>query len=139
MDIGFIGLGSMGGAMALNALKAGHTVRVWNRSPDAAKPLAEQGAQVVASADEAFAGDAAFSMLADDSALRAVLLDSGLLERAPKGLVHVNMATISVAFCEELVSLHERHGVAYVAAPVLGRAGGRGGGRQAEYRGGRSG
>ena len=121
MDIGFIGLGSMGGAMALNALKAGHTVRVWNRSPDATKALAEQGARVVASADEAFAGDAVFYMLADDSALRAVLLDSGLLERAPKGLVHVNMATISVAFCEELANLHERHGVAYVAAPVLGR------------------
>ncbi|CAH2787861.1 MAG: 3-hydroxyisobutyrate dehydrogenase family protein [uncultured Caballeronia sp.] len=42
MDIGFIGLGSMGGAMALNALKAGHTVRVWNRSPHAAKALAGQ-------------------------------------------------------------------------------------------------
>ncbi|MFT4438091.1 NAD(P)-dependent oxidoreductase [Caballeronia sp. 15715] len=121
MDIGFIGLGNMGGAMALNALKAGHTVRVWNRSPDATKVLAEQGARVVASADEAFSGDAVFSMLADDSALRAVLLDSGLLERALKGLVHVNMATISVAFCEELASLHEQHGVAYVAAPVLGR------------------
>jgi 3-hydroxyisobutyrate dehydrogenase-like beta-hydroxyacid dehydrogenase len=34
MDIGFIGLGSMGRAMALNALKAGHSVRVWNRSHD---------------------------------------------------------------------------------------------------------
>ncbi len=121
MDIGFIGLGNMGAAMALNALKAGHTVRVWNRSPDAAKPLAEHGARVVASPDEAFAGDAVFSMLADDAALRTVLIDSGLLERAPKGLVHVNMATISVAFCEELASLHERHGLAYVAAPVLGR------------------
>ena len=72
MDIGFIGLGNMGAAMALNALKAGHTVRVWNRSPDAAKPLAEHGARVVASPDEAFAGDAVFSMLADDAALRVV-------------------------------------------------------------------
>ena len=121
MDIGFIGLGSMGGAMALNALKAGHTVRVWNRSADATKALAEQGASVVTSPDDAFAGDAVFSMLADDAALRAVLIDSGVLKRAPKGLVHVNMATISVAFCEELASLHAHHGVMYVAAPVLGR------------------
>src|ERR1700677_5410330 len=37
MDIGFIGLGSMGSAMALNALKAGHTVRDWNRSREATK------------------------------------------------------------------------------------------------------
>ena len=121
MDIGFIGLGGMGRAMAANALKAGHTVRVWNRSPDAAKALAEAGAQVVQSPGDAFAGDAVFSMLADDAALRAVVLDSGVLERAPKGLVHVNMATISIAFCEELVRLHADYGVAYVAAPVLGR------------------
>ena len=46
MDIGFIGLGSMGGAMALNALKAGHTVRVWNRSPDATKALRTQHPQL---------------------------------------------------------------------------------------------
>jgi 3-hydroxyisobutyrate dehydrogenase-like beta-hydroxyacid dehydrogenase len=121
MDIGFIGLGSMGSAMASNALKAGHTVRVWNRSPDAAKALAGEGARVVGSPDEAFAGDAVFSMLADDAALRAVFVDSGLLKRAPKGIVHVNMATISVALGEELARLHADHGVAYVAAPVLGR------------------
>jgi 3-hydroxyisobutyrate dehydrogenase-like beta-hydroxyacid dehydrogenase len=121
MDIGFIGLGSMGSAMALNALKAGHTVRVWNRSREATKPLAAAGASVVDSPDGAFSGDAVFSMLADDAAVRSVLIESGVLERAPKGLVHVNMATISVAFCEELVTLHEHHGVMYVAAPVMGR------------------
>ena len=121
MDIGFIGIGGMGSAMALNALKAGHTVRVWNRSPEATRPLADEGATVVASPEEAFAGDAVFSMLADDAALRAVLIDSGLLKRAPKGIVHANMATISVALCEELAALHAHHGVAYVAAPVLGR------------------
>jgi len=112
MDIGFIGLGSMGSAMASNALKAGHTVRVWNRSPDAAQALVNQGATLAASPAEAFTGDAVFSMLA---------VDSGLLAQAPKGTVHVNMATISVALAEELAKLHADHGVAYVAAPVLGR------------------
>ena len=121
MDIGFIGLGSMGSAMASNALKAGHTVRVWNRSPDAAQALVNQGATLAASPAEAFTGDAVFSMLADDAALRAVIIDSGLLAQAPKGTVHVNMATISVALAEELAKLHADHGVAYVAAPVLGR------------------
>jgi 3-hydroxyisobutyrate dehydrogenase-like beta-hydroxyacid dehydrogenase len=121
MDIGFIGLGEMGSAMAANALKAGHTVRVWNRSPARTKALAEQGATVVDTPEQAFAGDAAFSMLADDAALRSVLVDGGLIRQAPKGLVHVNMATISVALAEELAALHARHGVAYVAAPVLGR------------------
>ena len=108
MDIGFIGLGEMGSAMALNMLKAGHTVRVWNRSPDAAKALADEGARVVASPEEAFAGDAVFSMLADDTALRAVLIDGGLLEHAPKGLVHVNMATISVASARNLAHCTRR-------------------------------
>lgn len=121
MDIGFIGLGNMGSAMALNALKAGHTVRVWNRSRNATREVADHGATVVDTPDEAFAGDAVFSMLADDAALRAVLIDGGVIGRAGKGVVHVNMATISVAFCEELVALHREHGVAYVAAPVLGR------------------
>jgi 3-hydroxyisobutyrate dehydrogenase-like beta-hydroxyacid dehydrogenase len=121
MDIGFIGLGEMGSAMAGNALKAGHTVRVWNRSAGRTKALAEQGASIVDTPEQAFSGDAVFSMLADDAALRAVLIDGGLLKQAPKGLVHVNMATISAAFSAELTALHAQHGVAYVAAPVLGR------------------
>ena len=121
MDIGFIGLGDMGSAIAANLLKAGHTVRVWNRSPQAAAKLAALGATVADSAAHAFAGDAVFSMLADDNALRAVLLDSGVLAGAAPGLVHVNLATISVALAEQLATLHAQHGVDYVAAPVLGR------------------
>ncbi len=91
MDIGFIDMGS---AMATNALKAGHTVRVWNRSREKTRELADQGASVIDTPEQASAGDAAFSMLADDHALRSVLVDGGLLKHAPKGLVHVNMATI---------------------------------------------
>jgi 3-hydroxyisobutyrate dehydrogenase-like beta-hydroxyacid dehydrogenase len=45
MDIGFIGLGEMGAAMVANILKAGHQVRVWNRSPERAQPLADAGAR----------------------------------------------------------------------------------------------
>lgn len=120
MDIGFIGLGEMGAVMVENILKAGHQVRVWNRSPERAAGLAAAGAQVVGSPAEAFAGDAVFSMLADDAALRAVI-DAQLLEHAPRGLIHVNMATISVALAEELARAHASRGLNYVAAPVLGR------------------
>jgi 3-hydroxyisobutyrate dehydrogenase-like beta-hydroxyacid dehydrogenase len=123
MNIGFIGLGHMGSAIARRFLQAKHTVRVWNRSPEAARKLASDGAQVVASPDEAFTGDAVFSMLGDDSALQAVFLDSGLLERASKNSapVHVNMATVSVAFVDEFARRHAERGIAYIAAPVLGR------------------
>jgi 3-hydroxyisobutyrate dehydrogenase-like beta-hydroxyacid dehydrogenase len=120
MDIGFIGLGEMGVAMVQNMLKAGHTVRVWNRSPQRAEVLAAAGASVVGSPAEAFTGDAVFSMLADDTALRAVI-DAPLLEHAPRGLIHVNMATISVALAEELAHAHALRGLHYVAAPVMGR------------------
>ena len=56
----------------------------------------------------------AFTMLADDDALREVLIDSGLLDRLAPPLIHVNMATISVAFAEELASRWKARGVAYV-------------------------
>jgi 3-hydroxyisobutyrate dehydrogenase-like beta-hydroxyacid dehydrogenase len=121
MDIGFLGLGTMGRAIAANLLRAGHHVRVWNRSPAPAQALAAQGAEVATAPEDAFRGDAVFSMLADDHALRAVLLDGGVLAGAPKGLLHVNMSTISVACAEELTAQHKQHGVSYVAAPVLGR------------------
>jgi len=120
MDIGFIGLGEMGAAMVGNLLKAGHAVRVWNRTPAKAQPLAATGARIVGSPGEAFAGDAVVSMLADDTALREVI-DATLLDHARQGLVHVNMATISVALAESLAHAHAGRGLHYVAAPVLGR------------------
>ncbi|RYB04149.1 NAD(P)-dependent oxidoreductase [Lichenibacterium ramalinae] len=119
MDIGFIGLGSMGSAMAANLVKAGHDVRVWNRSPEAARAIA--GATPVGAPRDAFRGDAVLTMLADDAAVRAVVLDSGVLPAAPKGLVHVMMATISIALVDDLAAAHRTAGVAYVAAPVFGR------------------
>ncbi|CAD6557002.1 2-(hydroxymethyl)glutarate dehydrogenase [Paraburkholderia hiiakae] len=120
MDIGFIGLGEMGGAMVGNLLKAGHTVRVWNRTAAKAQPLADAGARIVGRPGEAFAGDAVLSMLADDAALREVI-DAPLLDHAQPGLVHVNMATISVELAEALAQAHAARGLHYVAAPVLGR------------------
>jgi len=123
MDIGFIGLGHMGSAIAGRFLQANHKVRVWNRSPEAARIVGEAGAKVVARPEEAFKGDVVFSMLGDDSALRAVLLDTGVLQRASRETVpvHVNMATVSVAFADELAALHAERGIAYIAAPVMGR------------------
>lgn len=121
MKIGFLGLGNMGQAVAANLLKGGHELLVWNRSPDASQALVAQGATAVSEPAQAFAADVVFSMLADDSALRAVLLDSGLLKQLKGPLIHVNMATIAVTFAEELAGLHAAQGVDYIAAPVMGR------------------
>jgi 3-hydroxyisobutyrate dehydrogenase-like beta-hydroxyacid dehydrogenase len=123
MEIGFIGLGNMGSAIAGRLLEAGHRLRVWNRSPEPARHLAQRGAQVAATAEEAFRGEVVFSMLSDDQVTRAVLLDSGVLARATAAAtrIHVNMATISVALADELAQRHGERGIGYVAAPVLGR------------------
>jgi len=121
MKIGFIGLGAMGGAMATNLLKAGHAVTVWNRSPAATEPLAALGATVASDPAEAAGGDALLSMLANDAAVRTVILDGGVLEAMPHGAVHVNHATVSVALAKELAAAHAKRGVGYVAAPVFGR------------------
>jgi 3-hydroxyisobutyrate dehydrogenase-like beta-hydroxyacid dehydrogenase len=123
MNIGFIGLGNMGSAIAGRLLEAGHALRVWNRSPAPAQRLAERGARIAATAEEAFRGDVVFSMLSDDEVTRAVLVDSGVLARAnPEATrVHVNMATLSAALGDELAQRHGERGIGYVAAPVLGR------------------
>jgi 3-hydroxyisobutyrate dehydrogenase-like beta-hydroxyacid dehydrogenase len=116
MDVGFIGLGKMGIAMARNLAKAGHKVRAWNRSR-----VNAQGLDLVKSAREAFQAEAVFTMLSDDAALRAVVLDGGLLKDARKGTVHVGCSTISIAFAEELTARHAEAGVGYISAPVFGR------------------
>ena len=120
MKVGFVGLGGMGSAMAANLLKAGHEVTIWSRRPEPAERLRELGARVVDSPRAAFQGDALFSMLSDDAAVRAVVVEGGLLAQKTE-TVHVNSATISVACAEELTALHRKAGAPYLAAPVFGR------------------
>ena len=119
MQVGFVGLGSMGSAMALNLVKAGHDVRAWNRSK--VVPDSVPGVTLVERAADAFQADAVFTMLSDDPAIREVILDAGLLASAQPGLTHVVTSTISVAFARELEVQHEEAGLGYVSAPVLGR------------------
>jgi 3-hydroxyisobutyrate dehydrogenase-like beta-hydroxyacid dehydrogenase len=121
MTIAFLGLGAMGHHMAVNLLKSGQPVYVWNRSPQPVQALVQQGAKPAAMPAECGIADVVFSMLADDAATRTVLIDSGLLDALAPGSIHVNMATVSVAFAREMSVLHLARGVGYVAAPVLGR------------------
>lgn len=121
MKVGFIGIGAMGSAMASNLVAAGHAVTVWNRSEAATEPLASLGAKVARTADRAAQGEVLCSMLANDQAVREVVLDNGLLDAMDPGTVHVNHATISVALAKELAAEHAKRGLGYVAAPVFGR------------------
>lgn len=121
MKIGFIGLGRMGGHVASNLLKAGHQVTVWNRSQSPVAELVAKGATAAKTPEDALQGEAAFSMLSNDQVMRELGLGGPLLEKAAKGLIHVNLATISVAFAQELAAAHHKAGVAYISAPVFGR------------------
>lgn len=121
MDIGFIGLGQMGKAIAANLVRAGHTVRVWNRSPAPVQELVAQGAKAAQSPAEASGGEILVTMLANDASVRSVIADQGALAAAAPGLIHLNLATISVALAAELAELHRQRQVAYLSAPVFGR------------------
>ncbi|MEV6979201.1 NAD(P)-dependent oxidoreductase [Kitasatospora sp. NPDC093806] len=120
MTVGFVGLGEMGRGMAANLLKAGHAVRVWNRSPEPVAAMVAQGARAADGLADVFAAEVVVSMLANDEAVERLLLDPVLLAGAT-ARVHVNTATVSVALAERAEALHAEHGIGYVAAPVLGR------------------
>lgn len=121
MDVGFLGLGRMGKSIVANLLRAGNKLCVWNRSAGPARDLAALGARIATEPAAAAQGDVLMTMLADDHAYRSVLLDAGVLERAARGLIHVNLGTVSVELARELARRHREHGLAYVAAPVFGR------------------
>lgn len=121
MKIGFVGLGRMGVHVAENLLKAGHQVTVWNRSRAPVQELVAKGAVGATAPEDALQGDAVFSMLANDQVMRDVGFAGPLLDKSVPGLVHVNLATISVAFAKELAASHEKAGLAYISCPVFGR------------------
>jgi 3-hydroxyisobutyrate dehydrogenase-like beta-hydroxyacid dehydrogenase len=122
MEIGFLGLGSMGLPMARNLLKAGHAVAVYNRSPGRAEELHRDGGARVACTPAEAAAPVAITMLADDAAVEAVVLGAdGLLAALPEGAIHVSMSTIGVALSRRLAEAHASVGQRYVAAPVFGR------------------
>lgn len=122
MKTAFLGLGRMGGAIALRMAQHSADLTVWNRTSARAEPLRAAGARVAATAAEAVAGGSVvFSMLMDDAALEAVLHGGGVLDSLPKGAIHVAMSTLSVALSRRLTEEHAARGQHFVAAPVFGR------------------
>ncbi|GAA4336023.1 NAD(P)-dependent oxidoreductase [Pigmentiphaga soli] len=121
MEIGFIGLGNMGAAMASNLLKAGHRVTVWNRSPARADALVAAGARRAATPAEAAAGELVVTMLADDAAVEGVVFGADGLLAAAGPALHVSMSTIGVALADRLAQAHAEAGRGFVCAPVFGR------------------
>src|SRR5262249_49284127 len=80
MEVGFLGTGRMGKAMAANLLKAGHRVRAWDKSSEPLHELKRAGADIATNAADAFRGDAVVSILPNDQALREVFIEGDLLK-----------------------------------------------------------
>jgi 3-hydroxyisobutyrate dehydrogenase len=120
--VGFIGLGAMGEPMALNLVKAGTPLLVWNRSPAKRDILTEAGAAVAKDPDDVFARcEVVILMLADGAAMDAVLARG---ERAFGDRVNartvINMATVAPSYSTALETDICAAGGRYVEAPVSG-------------------
>src|ERR1700722_14365185 len=123
MRLALLGLGKMGVALARLWLQSGHEVTVWNRTAAAAKALGEAGAQIADKPAEAVAGmPVIFTMLTDDTAVKAVVLDEGgILQAMEENAIHVSLSTISVTLSRQLTEAHRQKHQHFVAAPVFGR------------------
>jgi len=120
--IGFIGLGSMGEAMALTLVKTGTRLLVWNRTRAKAEILAAAGADVARDAADVFAHSATvFLMLVDGGAIDTVLDRGGAAFAARvSGRTVVHMGTTSPAYSRELEADIRSVGGYYIEAPVSG-------------------
>src|SRR6185312_3488545 len=120
--IALLGTGTMGHGMAVNLLKAGFPLAVFNRTRARAEDLAAQGASVAGSPAAAASGAAvAIAMLADDDASRTAWLGSeGALAAMQAGSVLVECSTLSPAWIAELHRAARDRGVRMVEAPVTG-------------------
>jgi 3-hydroxyisobutyrate dehydrogenase-like beta-hydroxyacid dehydrogenase len=126
MKLAWIGLGSMGSVIAALLLKSGHQLTVWNRTAEKALPLANAGATIAATPEQAVREtEIVFTMLIDDASLEATVLGTdnapGILQALPAGAIHLCLSTISVALSRRLTAEHARAGSEFVAAPVFGR------------------
>jgi len=118
-EIAVLGTGTMGAGMAGSLLRAGHGVRVWNRSPGRTEPLVAAGATACADVAEAVAGaDVVLTMLFDLAATREVV--EPVLDVVGPDAVWLQTGTVGPEGTAELAGLAAAHGVGFLDAPVLG-------------------
>jgi 3-hydroxyisobutyrate dehydrogenase-like beta-hydroxyacid dehydrogenase len=125
-DIGFIGLGRMGTAMAANLVASGRRVNAYVRRPEQIGKMIALGLKPTTELADLFDCEFVISMLPDDAAVREIVLGDeergrdGLAIGLPAGAIHLSMSTISTAAAGEVAAEHALHGQGYVAAPVFG-------------------
>jgi len=121
--IGFIGLGNMGGPMAANLVKAGHSVTGFDLNPAALDALAKVGGKVASSAADAVKGaSVVITMLPAGEHVRDVYLNQGGLIDVLKdhGPLLIDCSTIDVDSARTVTATAETAGLAMLDAPVSG-------------------
>jgi 3-hydroxyisobutyrate dehydrogenase len=120
--VGFIGLGIMGRGMAHNLLKAGFTVRVWNRTASRMDEFVKAGAEKGSSpADVAANSDIIVTCVSDTPDVeRVVLGDDGVIHGAKAGSLVVDCSTISPQVTKEIAAKLAEKGVKMLDAPISG-------------------
>lgn len=130
MKIAFIGLGHMGGPMALNLRKAGFAVKAFDLSDEACKKYAAEGLAIAASAAESVAdADVVISMLPASAHVEGLFLGSGgskpgLLDSIRAGTLVIDSSTIAAAASRKVAEAAAAKGIAMIDAPVSGGTGG---------------
>jgi len=122
MKIGFIGLGIMGKPMALNLLKSGHELVVYDIEAGNVGILTAAGAASAASAKEiAQECSVIITMLPNSPHVKAVVCgENGILESAKRGTVIIDMSSIAPGVSREICGICEKQGVKMLDAPVSG-------------------
>jgi len=125
-EIGFVGLGHMGTAMAANLAASGRRVVAYVRRPDQIGRLETLGLKPTTDIGDLLDCRIVISMLPDDDAVREIVFGrrgtgrEGLAAGLMTGAIHLSMSTISTAAASHLAKEHARNGQGYVAAPVFG-------------------
>jgi 3-hydroxyisobutyrate dehydrogenase len=119
---GFVGLGTMGGAMAANAARAGFEVSAWNRTPGRAGELEDLGVSMLESpAAVAAASEIVITMVSDTPDVEVVLFGpNGVAEGAKAGTLVVDMSTISPSATRGFAERLAANGVSMLDGPVSG-------------------
>ncbi|MBJ7555064.1 NAD(P)-dependent oxidoreductase [Marinomonas spartinae] len=121
-SVGFLGLGIMGKAMALNLLNAGFDVTVWNRNPEKCTELVVKGAhQGISPKDVAANCDITFAMVSDpDAALALCQGPDGVAAGIGSGRGYVDMSTVDDGTSKTIAHLITQAGGRFLEAPVSG-------------------
>lgn len=124
--IAFIGLGNMGGPMAENLIKAGHSLTVFDLVPAAAHKLEKAGASAAASANEAVAGaEIVITMLPASRHVEGLYLgENGLVQHIPEGSLVIECSTIAPDSARRVAQAAAEHKLRMIDAPVSGGTGG---------------